>query len=133
MVVLFADPINLLDGLIGRLAHGPLHQFTFSTKSGFTGGDVEFLLRQYGVPVWGRGLLPDEQISLHVKQSQAIWAEYLLCRAGVPLTCELLDPRNAAYQERHAPGTMPQPWDERGVAPHSFVAHVVDWLNRLIG
>ena len=71
--------------------------------------------------------------ALLVKQDQAIWAEYLLCRAGVALTSPLLDPRNLAYLNRHAAGSMPTPWTVDGIGAHSFVDHVVDWLDRLVG
>jgi hypothetical protein len=91
------------------------------------------LLRQYGVRVWGREVIDDEELALLVKQRQAVWAEYLLCRAGVPLTSPLLDPRNEQYRLRHVPGTMPTPWTEHGISARSFVDHVVDLLNRVVG
>jgi len=129
----FPDLINWVDGTVGQLAHGPMHRFTYSSATGFRGVDVEMLLRQYGVRVWGREVIGDEELALLVKQRQAIWAEYILCRAGVPLTSSLLDPRNEQYRLRHVPGAMPTPWTERGIGAHSFVDHVVDLLNRIIG
>jgi hypothetical protein len=110
-----------------------MHRFTYSNATGFRGVDVEMLLRQYGVRVWGREVIDDEELALLVKQRQAVWAEYLLCRAGVPLTGNLLDPRNEQYRYRHAPQSMPTPWSKEGIGPHSFVDHVVDWLNRWLG
>jgi len=127
------DLLNPLDGLLGRMAHGPMHRFVFSTQSEFTGADVEMLLRQYGIRIWGREAIGEDELGLLVKQRQAVWAEYILCRAGVPLTSPLLDPRNEHYQERHAPNSMPTPWDERGISAHSVIDHVVDWLNRILG
>lgn len=129
----FPDLINWLDGAAGQLAYGPMHRFTFSIATGFRGVDVEMLLHQYGIRVWGRETIGEEELALLVKQKQAVWAEYLLCRAGVPLTGKLLDPRNEQYRQRHAPGSMPTPWSEGGIGPHSFVDHVVEWLNRLLG
>lgn len=127
------DVIHPLDGLIGKWLHGPMQRFTFARGAGFTGADVERLLRQYGIRLWGREIEDDTEIAFLVKQTQAVWAEYILCRAGVPLTGKLLDPRNEQYRQQHAPGSMPLPWSERGIGPHSFVDHVVDWLNRLLG
>jgi hypothetical protein len=127
-----SDIINWLDGITGRALHGPMHRFSFSRKGDFSGVDAEMLLRQYGIRVWGREA-NDEEIAILVKRKQAVWAEYILCRAGVPLICPLLDPRNAAYRQRHAPGAMPTPWTEKGVAPHTIIDHIVDWLNRRIG
>lgn len=127
------DVIHPLDGLIGKWLHGPLQRFTFARGAGFTGAEVEQLLRQYGIRLWGREIEDDTEIGFLVKQTQAVWAEYILCRAGVPLTGKLLDPRNEQYRQHHAPGSMPTPWSERGIGPHSLVDHVVDWLNRLLG
>lgn len=129
----FPDFINWLDGFTGQLVHGELHRFTFSTATGFTGIEVEQLLHQYGIRIWGREVSSADELAFFVKSKQAVWAEYLLCRAGVPLTGKYLDPRNEQYRQRHAPGSMPTPWSARGIGPHSFVDHVVDWLNRLLG
>ena len=131
--LMLPDLLNYLDQLSGRLQYGRLHCFTFVTSTGFTGVDVEMLLRQYGIRIWGRMIADEEELAFHVKQRQAVWAEYILCRAGVPLTCKLLDQRNAQYRQRHGPGAMPTPWDAKGIGPHSFVDHVVDWLDRLLG
>jgi hypothetical protein len=133
MLLIPLDLLNLLDGWLGRLLDGPMHRFTFSTVTGKTGGEVEMLLRQYGVRIWGREAAAEDELAFLVKYRQAKWAEYVLCRAGVPLTCQLLDPRNEHYRQRHPAGSMPSPWDERGIRPHTFVDHTVDWLNRLLG
>jgi hypothetical protein len=110
-----------------------MHRFTFRADGGFVGIEVEHLLRQYGIRVWGREMDDPDERALLVKQSQAVWAEYILCRAGVPLTCALLDPRNRVYQQRHAPRSMPIPWTEKGIGPSSLIDHVVDWIDRLTG
>jgi len=127
------DIIDPVDGWFGRLFHGPMHRFSFTRQSDFSGIEVEHLLRKYGIRVWGRVVTDAEDVSFLVKRKQAIWAEYILCRAGVPLTSPLLDPRNAHYQERHAADTMPTPWHERGIGPHSVVDYLIDWLDRLLG
>jgi hypothetical protein len=127
------DLIDAIDGWIGQLTHGPMHRFAFCRQGDFSGAEIEMLLRQYGIRVWARELTNPDEIAICVKQKQAVWAEYLLCRAGVPLTGKLLDPRNEHYRRRHAPDSMPTPWSDRGIRPRSFVDHVVDWLYRLLG
>ena len=103
------DIINPLDGIIGKVLHGPMHRFTFTANSPYSGMQVEMMLRQYGVRVWGREMDTEDERALLVKRSQAIWAEYVLCRAGVPLTCPMLDPRNREYKSRHPHQSMPIP------------------------
>ncbi|MFO7634329.1 MAG: hypothetical protein R6W76_17400, partial [Caldilinea sp.] len=88
------DIISPIDSLFGAARHGKMHRFAFESSSDFTGYKVEKLLRRYGVRVWGRKV-SGTQRSFLVKRSQAVWAEYVLCRAGVPLLKPLLDPRNA--------------------------------------
>jgi hypothetical protein len=127
------DLLNPLDGQLGRLLNGPMYRFTFRADGGFSGLEVEKMLRRYGVRVWGREMDDPEERALLVKQSQAVWAEYLLCRAGVPLTCQLLDPRNDTYRHQHNQGTMPVPWTQNGIGANSFVDHIVDWIERLLG
>ena len=129
----FPDLIDPIDAWIGRLTQGPMHRFTFAAEGEFTGVEVEMLLRQYGIRIWGREMGQPDERAILVKRRQAVWAEYILCRAGVPLTCPLLEPRNARYRQQHTPGAMPKPWDQQGIGAHTFVDHVVDWLNRLLG
>jgi len=127
------DPINQLDGWYAKLTNGPMHRFTFATGTGFTGLEAEKLLRQYGVRIWGREMHNQDERAFLVKKSQAVWAEYVLCRAGAPLTCKLLDPRNAEYRERHPDGSLPIPWTGKGIGAHSFVDRVVDTVDRMLG
>ncbi|MBW7884417.1 MAG: hypothetical protein H3C34_17610 [Caldilineaceae bacterium] len=127
------DLVDPLDGWLGRLLHGEMHQFTYLRSSEYTLGDIDHLLRRYGIRIWGRDYDDPEEGAFLVKARQAVWAEYILCRAGVPLTSPLLDPKNGQYRGRHPEGSMPTPWDKDGIGPHSLVDHVVDWVRRLVG
>lgn len=122
------DLLNPLDALWGTALNGPMHRFTFSTEYGDTGVSVERLLRRYGMRIWGRNMDTDGELSFLVKRSQAVWAEYILCHAGIPLTCELLDQRNAQYAQQRIAESMPKPWNPRGIGAHSIVDHIVNWL-----
>lgn len=129
--MLIPDFIDPIDAWIGRMLHGPMHRFSFKRTNEFSGADVEMLLRRYGVRVWGREFDSKEELALLVKKSQASWAEYVLCRAGVPLTCKLVYARNAKYPEKHKPGSMPKKWATGGVKPHTIIDHIVSFLYRL--
>lgn len=77
-----------------------------SRYSHWRGIDIERLLHRHGVKVWDRGLAGDN-LYFCVKRRQVKWAEYLLLRAGVPVTSVLTEPRNRKYTERYAPGSEP--------------------------
>jgi hypothetical protein len=125
---LVPDVVNPLDGLWGRYSQGAMHRFSFATGAGFNGYDVEILLRTYGIRIWGREMSTPEERAFLVKKSQAVWAEYIMCRAGVPLTGPLLDHRNAIYAVEHVEDGMPEPWDKHGIRPSSLVDRIVNWL-----
>jgi hypothetical protein len=108
-----------------------MHRFHYYRTSAYNGYRVEKLLRRYGIRVWGRRIEGDTQ-SFIVKEKQAVWAEYVLCRAGVPLACELLDPRNAEYPEQHPVDSMPIPWNEKGIPAITFIDHLGEWMAQLI-
>ena len=127
------DWINPLDGLLGRTTHGTMHRFSFDGKGQFSGRDVEMLLRQYGIHIWGRKIGENGERSFLVKKTQAKWAEYIMYRAGIPLTCPVLDQRNLQYAQNHPDHTLPTPWTDQGVGPRSLVDRMVDLVNDTIG
>ncbi|MBI5302466.1 MAG: hypothetical protein HY868_10035 [Chloroflexi bacterium] len=88
--------------------------------SHWSGMDIERLLARHGVKVWDRGIAGDD-LYFCVKRRQVVWAEYLLLRAGVPVTSPLVDPRNAEYAERYPPGSEPP---ARQAQP--------DWLEQIL-
>ncbi len=102
----YIDILSPIDELLARAQYGRMHRFTFCPTSEFNAFRVEKLLRRYGVRVWGRKIVDGSMRSFVVKERQAVWAEYVMCRAGIPLVDELIDPRNAQYPERHPEASM---------------------------
>lgn len=98
-----------------------MHTFTWH-PDGRTGAQIEYILREYGIPCRGRKLQSGD--GLAVPDAQAKWAEYILLSAGVALTSPLLT-------DGRMPVNMPRPW---GVASKrvDFVGRVVDWLDTLM-
>lgn len=86
--------------------------------------DVERLLKRHGVKIWDRGIAGDD-LYFCVKRRQVKWAEYLLLRAGVPVTSILVDPRNADYAKRYAPGSEPPTRKQRSNS-------IDDWIDRIL-
>jgi hypothetical protein len=86
---------QVLDGFSARAAFGPLHPFTFKPHGGVSPREVEKLLTERGIRVVERVRMSRHELGFSVPVAQAEWAEYLLCRAGVRVTSDLIDPRHA--------------------------------------
>jgi hypothetical protein len=95
-----------------------------SRYSHWRGIDIERLLYRHGVKVWDRGIAGDE-LYFCVKRRQIRWAEYLLLRAGVPVTSVLVEPHNAKYAERYPPGSEPP-------SRKTQSGTILDWFDQLL-
>lgn len=104
------DVVNRLDELFGDIRYGEHHRFFIPCSCGWTGWEIEQLLRRHGVVIWGRGFTLDDDLYFNVRRRQANWAEYLLRRRGIPVVSQLFNPKNDEYAERHAPGSEPPMW-----------------------
>jgi len=125
------DPINRIEGVISTFinadwngayqrdgVYGLVSEFLncltsrnaptiyVSQYSLWSGIEIERLLYRHGVRVWDRGWSGDD-LYFCVKLRQVKWAEYLLLRAGVPVTSTLVEPRNREYTQGYAPGSEP--------------------------
>ncbi len=145
----FFDPINRIEGVISTFRNadwdnayrergvaGVIAEFvacitssnaptiTVARGSHWRGIDIERLLKRHGVKVWDRGIAGDD-LYFCVKRRQVEWAEYLLLRAGVPVTSVLNEPRNTNYAERYTPGSEPPNHRERSTS-------TADWLDRIL-
>lgn len=125
--------MGILDGIdliIGQARHGAMHRFEFDTAGGHSGRDAEMTLRQYHIPIWGRGAAKGRRW-FYVKWRQAMWAEYLLVQAGIPLTSPLLDPRHAGVQRKGLPPAWSDGMAARGLADtmHDVMDKTVGWTG----
>ncbi|MBI1298275.1 hypothetical protein GC175_25355 [bacterium] len=144
-------PLNIIDhleGVLSGIRHRDLgRQFAIPRidKGGpLSLNEVEEMLNRYGIVIYGR-THDAQHMYFHVKKRQAAWAEYLLLHAGAELVGPLVDPRNAGYVNRHAPGWMPTPWLEAKTSPtmrnqestsqslaeKTEIGSMIDWWNRL--
>ena len=83
-----------------------------SRESILSGVKIEKLLKRHGVKVWNRGVTGDT-LYFRVKLRQVEWAEYLLLRAGVPVTSALVEPRNRDYTQGYPAGSEPPNWNQK--------------------
>lgn len=69
-----------------------------SRDTTWNGVRIEALLKRYGVRIWDRGSWSD-QLYFCVKRRQVKWAEYVLIRAGLPVTSGLKESRNTEWAQ----------------------------------
>ncbi|MCD6291808.1 MAG: hypothetical protein J7M34_15030 [Anaerolineae bacterium] len=67
--------------------------FYIPYDAGWTGAEIEAILREKGIEISGRGIANND-IFFNVKKEQAEWAEYLMLKAGIPLEYGLYSTRN---------------------------------------
>ena len=97
---------GVIDEILACLTSHNAPLIRVARHSHWRGIDIERLLKRHGVKVWDRGIQADD-LYFRVKRRQVKWAEYLLLRAGVPVTSVLVEPRNRGYAKRYAPGSEP--------------------------
>ena len=108
------------------------HRFEWDAGSGWMAYRVESILRQYGTHAAGRRTNGSLR-SFTVPDDQAIWAEYLLLRAGVPLESQPLDTRNASHAQRLQGAAMPEPWMAGRMQTRGIVERIGDLFAGLFG
>ena len=109
------------------VALGAGGQVNLGLRFGLAGGRVEKILRQYGIRAYRRQYsINGSDYGVHVLPQQSAWAEYVLRKAGCPLTSPLISESNRHVQPG---GAMPKAW---GVPAKSvgLAGRVVDFLMR---
>ena len=111
----------------GRAGKQPDHWFVFARGNGLTGWHIECVLKRYGISVIGREYAArSPTVGVRVPGSQAKFAEYLLCRAGLSaaLVTPLLNERHAQTKVGALPPAWGRPAKTRGA---------MGWIVRLLG
>jgi hypothetical protein len=78
------DGISPTVAFIQDILNGPSHTFLIPEACGWSGRQIERLLKGNGIRVWGL-MIVNRTIMLTVRQAQARWAQYLLDRDGIPV------------------------------------------------
>jgi len=100
------DWFERLDAFLRQLSGQDSWQFYVPRDCGWSGIEMERLLKRHGVKIWDRDFTRD-CLTFRVKRRQANWAEYLLRRRGIPVVSQPFNPLNDEYARRHAPGSEP--------------------------
>jgi hypothetical protein len=78
------DWISPTLAFIQDIANGPSCPFFVPYNAGWSGREIERLLKHHGIKVWGL-MIVNDAIMFSVRQAQARWTLYVLERAGVPI------------------------------------------------
>jgi hypothetical protein len=86
------DWISPVMAAIQDRLNGPSHTFMIPDDCGWSGFQIERLLKSYGIKPWRR-MIVKHMIMLTVRLAQAHYAQYLLLRAQIPIEYGLLEER----------------------------------------
>lgn len=125
------DLLKWVDDLLCTLRYGRGVKLAWAKAPGWSGARVEMLLRRYGVRVYRRqyAYREGDEYGVHVPVAQGRWAEYVLRRAGCPLTGPLVHESN----RRVRPGPVRAWADANPKAtrrPSGIAGRIVEWLGR---
>ena len=113
------DWISPLTAEVQDRVNGPAHTFMIPDDCGWSGFEIEHLLKDYGVKSWRR-MIVNHMIMITVRLAEAHWAQYLLLREQIPVEYGLLDEHAtpaaswATRDTRRAPGA-PMALQKRGI------------------
>jgi len=101
------DLVDKVDAIFWDVVNkGQVKVFHVDRAGGWTGWQIEQMLKRHGVGLWGRGFTA-KSLCFHVKARQANWAEYLMHRAGIVVVSEPVDERNATWAAQWPTGEVP--------------------------
>ena len=78
------DLIGPILAIIQNIANGPSHTFLIPENCGWSGRQIDDLLKGHGIKTWGLMII-SRKIRITVRLAQARWAQYLLDREGIPV------------------------------------------------
>lgn len=130
--VLIPDVLKAADDAIAVSRYGRGVHFRWERGHGWSGADVETLLRQHGIRVYARryATKDGDELGVTVTTAQARWAERVLRGEGVPLTSPLYDESNRHVQVGQR---VRRKWADRrggkGAKPVGLAGRLLDWLG----
>lgn len=78
------DLISPICAILQNIANGPSHTFLIPEDCGWSGYQIDNLLKSYGIKTWGL-MIVNRLIMVSVRLPQARWAQYLLRREKIPI------------------------------------------------
>jgi hypothetical protein len=133
------DWISPVMAAIQDRLNGPSHTFMIPDDCGWSGFQIEYLLKSHGIRPWRRMVIK-HMIMLTVRLAQARYAQYLLLRAQIPIEYGLLEERAssaAAGKPRRAQNgrAAPKAKPKRGIFAElsQVLDSLVDEVEAMLG
>jgi len=120
-------PLEAAASLLGANAY----PFFVPADSEWSGANLGRLLSRHGVRIWDVGYFNGEMF-FRVRKNQAAWAQYVMQRAGVPLTHRLYageSPDRVSSASSQATSGQ----TSRSGQGQSFPSSLLDWADSLFG
>jgi hypothetical protein len=130
--LLVPDVLKTADDAAAIARYGRGVQFRWESGLGWSGADVERLLRQHGIRVYARRHVEKEgdEYGVTVTTAQARWAERVMRGEGVPLTSPLYHESNRNVQAGRRIGRR---WADapgrKAQKPVGLAGRLLDWLG----
>jgi len=127
------DWISPLFAFFQDATNGPSHTFLIPNDSGWSGREIERMLRQSGVGTWGLMIVGDT-LMVSVRAPQAAWAQSLLLKNGVPIEGPMVDSNPPKRRARPVSAPKPQAQAKNGGRTQTDdpISRTVDRLNDFI-
>ena len=119
------DWFEALDALVRSLSGAKSWTFSVSRNCGWSGQQIESMLRKYGVKLWGRGFTRDT-LTFRINVKQANWAEYLLHQHAIPVHSRPLNVKNRDYAKREQFNACSSPRRQRAGWLEALLSTLLD-------
>jgi hypothetical protein len=108
------DIISPMAHLFGGLVHGAGHTFNISSGCGWSGRDIEKLLRKNGIKTWGAMVISDT-ILITVRKDQAAQAQAVLEQNGITLEGGMVEASKPSKRQSSQPAQQArEPEEQQG-------------------
>jgi hypothetical protein len=90
------DWFERVDEIFRAMKGEKSHRFAIDRWCGWAGQEIEDMLAENGIRIWGRAF-DDDHLFFRVRVQQARWAEYLMARENLPMKSKPVDERNLTH------------------------------------
>jgi len=120
------DIISPMAHLFGGLVHGAGHTFNISSGCGWSGNDIEKLLRKRGVQTWGLMMVGGD-ILIKVPRAQAAQAQGILEQNGITIQGGMVEASKPSKRQSSQPAQQAREPEEQSQGDGSWMSSLWPW------